>query len=106
MMDGEPSRVDRSGPLRGHYVPAARYAVQHKDSPALCCITYQLARRPYWEIHTPFAVPRDLYDAARAEMTANMKKRGFPLPQDAAIEREHFLLFGTPIMPKGEGAKV
>ena len=101
MMDGEPSHIDRSGPLRGRYVPAPK-PPQSPDSPALCCLTYQLVRRPYWEIHTAFAVPRDLYDAGRAEMTANMKKRGFPVPQDDEIEREHFLLFGTPIIPKGE----
>jgi hypothetical protein len=43
-------------------------------------------------------VPPDLYTAAAAEMAAIMKRRGFPLPTSGAIEGDHFLIQGTPIV--------
>lgn len=67
---------------------------------ALATITAFLSQRPLWQKGTPFAVPVELYDAGRAEMTAIMKKRGYPLPQSCDYAGEHFLLFGTPITPK------
>lgn len=95
------SRVDCSGPLRGRYAPPPK-PPQCPENPALCLLTYHLDRRPYWELHTPFAVPPELYDAGRIEMAANMKRRGFSVPRDGEIEQEHFLLFATPIMAKDE----
>jgi hypothetical protein len=67
---------------------------------ALAVITAYVCKRPYWEHGEPFPVPAELYESGKAEMVANMRKRGYPLPCKRGFNREHFLLFGTPILPK------
>ncbi len=69
---------------------------------ALATITAYVCKRPYWEHGEPFHVPADVYEAGKQEMTENMKKRGYPLPRNGGLDKEHFLLFGTPVMPKDE----
>jgi hypothetical protein len=69
---------------------------------ALATITAYVCKRPYWEHGEPFTVPADIYEMAKGEMVANMKKRGYPLPRKPGLHSEHFLLFGTPIFPKDD----
>jgi hypothetical protein len=69
---------------------------------ALALITAYICKRFYWEHGEPFPVPAQIYEAGKAEMVVNMKKRGYPIPRQPALDCEHFLLFGTPIVPKGD----
>lgn len=66
-------------------------------APAISVIVAELRKRPEWRCGEPFAVPSDLYQAARDEMKAIMKKRGWPLPS----KDDSFLIYGTVIVPNG-----
>lgn len=64
-------------------------------APAVSVIVAALGKRPAWQHDQPLRVPRELYAAARDEMEAIMKKRGFRLP------KSYFLVYGTVIVCNG-----
>jgi len=70
-------------------------------APAVSVITNEIAKRPAWQKDQPFKVPSDLYIAARNEMAAIMKKRGFPLPRSKTVKADNFLLYGAVIVSDG-----
>ena len=67
-------------------------------APAVAVLVAELRKRPAWQSDKPLLVPPDLYDAARSEMEAIMKKRGFRLGMSKAVKAENFLLQGTAIV--------
>lgn len=105
-MIAETGRADRSGPLasRAWWQAAAREPnikqVAKSDLPALAVIIAFMAKRPAYEDKEPFAVPLELYQRGEVEMREQMKKRGFPVPIDKNLDRQHFLVLGTPVVAR------
>lgn len=67
-------------------------------APAVSVIVSELRKRPRWECDRPLTVPSDLWTAAREEMEAILKKRGFRLGVSKAVKAENFMIFGTAIV--------
>jgi hypothetical protein len=76
-------------------------AVPHAAEQAthLAALANQLHRRRLPFATEPLEVDPETFHAAREEMAAVMRERGFPL-RAADIGRPNFLLLGVPICPR------
>lgn len=70
--------------------------------PHLAQVYSLLRRRPAWREKEPLAIERELFQSAKQEMASVARMRGFPLPTAPDIEGPNFMLWGVPIVPKGD----
>lgn len=67
------------------------------ECPILADLTHRMMARPNWAVQDPLAVDRETYEQGLREMVDIQRKRGFPV-MGAAIGKDNFLLWGTPVV--------
>jgi len=63
------------------------------EAPALAFVWQKIVDRPPWLRPEPITIPADLFEQARSEMAAVLKRRGWALPAETG--RPGFMLHGV-----------